>query len=249
MRPHVVVMSAVSMDGRLASRTGDSRISCPRDLDRLHVMRGLVDAVLVGGRTVRVDNPSLTVRRVPGRNPLRVVVSASLDIPLTSRVLDGSAPTVIFTTSRAPPETVRRMLEMGVRVHVYEGDRVPLDHALEVLGWYGVRRLLVEGGGSIIWQLLSRGLVDEVILTVSGMGLASGTSFLEGEGPQRVEEAPRMRLARIYACSCGREAVLHYVRLPTVPGNYFYPPHLHGLVAAMDVAGNPGEPSDLESHA
>ncbi len=234
-RPHVVIMSAASMDGRLASRSGDSRISCPRDLDRLHVMRGLVDAVLVGGRTVRLDNPSLTVRRVPGRNPLRVVVSASLDIPLGSRVFDGRAPTVVFATSRAPADVVRHLLEMGVRVHLYEGDRVPLDHALEVLGWYGVKRLLVEGGGTINWQLLGRGLVDEVVLTVSGVGLASGTSFLEGEGPARVEEAPRMRLARIYACVCGHEAVLHYVRQGARPGNYFYPPHLHGIAAAVEV--------------
>ncbi len=234
-RPHVVVMSAASMDGRLASRTGDSRISCPRDLDRLHVMRSLVDAVLVGGRTVRMDNPSLTVRRVPGRNPLRVVVSASLDIPPGSRVLDGRAPTVIFTTSRAPAEALERLLRMGIRVHMYEGDMVPLDHALAVLSRHGVRRLLVEGGGNINWQLLGRGLVDEVVLTVSGMGLASGTSFLEGEGPALVEDAPRMRLARIYACTCGREAVLHYVRPGVRPGDYFYPPHLHGIVAAVEV--------------
>ncbi|MEM3326316.1 MAG: dihydrofolate reductase family protein, partial [Thermoproteus sp.] len=98
MRPYVYLAAAITIDGRIASKTGFSRLSCPIDLKRLHALRAKVDAVLVGARTVLVDNPRLTVRYVEGRNPIRVVVDGSLSLPPDLRVFDKSAPTIVLTT-------------------------------------------------------------------------------------------------------------------------------------------------------
>ncbi|MEM0244488.1 MAG: dihydrofolate reductase family protein, partial [Zestosphaera sp.] len=86
-RPYVRVYATMSVDGKIASKTGDSRLSCPYDKLRLHSMRSIVDGVMVGANTVIRDNPQLTVRLVEGRNPVRVVVDGSLKIPLNAKVL------------------------------------------------------------------------------------------------------------------------------------------------------------------
>lgn len=211
MRPYVYLAAAVTIDGRIASKTGYSKLSCPVDLRRLHELRAKVDAVLVGARTVRVDNPRLTVRYAQGKNPVRVVVDGALALPLDMRVFDGSAPTVVLTTERAPKDKAEALRERGVQVLEFPGDRVPLDEALRRLYSMGIKSVLVEGGGQINWQMLSRCLVDELIITVTPYALGAGTSLFEGPGFDDVESAPfRLRLQSAEICECGQEVVLRY---------------------------------------
>ena len=86
MRPYVYLAAATTLDGRIASATGYSRLSCPIDLRRLHELRARVDAVIVGANTAIVDNPRLTVRYVEGRNPMRVLIDGALKVPTSLRM-------------------------------------------------------------------------------------------------------------------------------------------------------------------
>ncbi|ACB40660.1 2,5-diamino-6-(ribosylamino)-4(3H)-pyrimidinone 5'-phosphate reductase [Pyrobaculum neutrophilum] len=211
MRPYVYLAAAATIDGRIASKTGYSRLSCPHDLRRLHALRAAVDAVIVGANTAIVDNPRLTVRYVEGRNPLRVLIDGSLKAPTDLRMFDSSSPTIVFTTRKAPPEKAAELKARGVEVYVAEGDQVDPAEVLNVLYQRGVRKALLEGGGRTNWEFLSKCLVDEIVLTVTPYVFGSGVSLVEGAGFPTKEDAPfTLTLTSIKLCECGQEVVLTY---------------------------------------
>ena len=206
----MIAFSTMSVDGRIWS-PGIERISCPYDLRRLHSLRASSDAVMVGATTVIVDDPLLTVRLVEGANPLRVVVDGLLRSPLRSRVFDVSdAPTLVLTTASAPRGKVEALRRAGVEVvELGPGPRIDMRAALETLRDLGVRNVLVEGGGTLTWGLLSSGLVDELRVTMSPIGLGRGASLLEGAGPP-----VRLELVSYELCECGQE--LHIIYRPSL---------------------------------
>ncbi|MEM1873908.1 MAG: dihydrofolate reductase family protein, partial [Acidilobaceae archaeon] len=101
MRPHVTIFSTMTLDGRIASRTGFSRLSCPRDLELLHSLRSVSDAVMVGANTAISDDPRLTTRMAPGPSPhYRVVVDAQLRVPPSARVFESPGRGVLVTLEK-----------------------------------------------------------------------------------------------------------------------------------------------------
>jgi 2,5-diamino-6-(ribosylamino)-4(3H)-pyrimidinone 5'-phosphate reductase len=196
-RPRVILNMAMSVDGKIATVEGDSRLSCQEDLRRLHSLRSRVDAVMVGVGTVLKDNPSLTVRLVKGKNPIRVVVDSMASTPLDSKVLDESARTIVAVSRRAPKERVER-LEERATVLVLGEDRVDLRRLLDRLYGLGVRRLLLEGGSTLNWNMLKNRLVDELQISVCPviLGGEKAKSLVGGEGFRRVEEGLRLKLIR-----------------------------------------------------
>jgi 2,5-diamino-6-(5-phosphoribosylamino)pyrimidin-4(3H)-one reductase (EC 1.1.1.-) len=211
MRPYVYLAAAATIDGRIASATGFSRLSCPHDLRRLHALRASVDAVIVGANTAIVDNPRLTVRYVEGRNPIRVLIDGALRAPPNLRIFDTSAPTLVFTTMRAPPEKIEELRSRSVEVHVVDGESVDPANVLQTLYKRGVRKVLLEGGGKTNWEFIKRCLVDEIILTITPYVFGNGVSLIDGEGYSTTEEAPfTLSLISIKLCECGREVVLTY---------------------------------------
>lgn len=204
------------MDGRIASKTGYSRLSCPPfDLKRLHEVRASVDAIMVGANTVINDDPTLTPRYVKAvRNPIRVVIDGKMRTPLTAKVVTNKeAPTIIVTTEQADRSKITQLMNMGVEVWVMGKERVNLKDVLERLFTEkGVKRVLVEGGGHLNWELIKEGgLVDEIRLTVSPYVFGAGTSFIEGEGYPTTMEGPRLRLKSINVCECGQEVIINYI--------------------------------------
>ncbi|MEM2282432.1 MAG: 2,5-diamino-6-(ribosylamino)-4(3H)-pyrimidinone 5'-phosphate reductase [Candidatus Hadarchaeales archaeon] len=199
LRPFVVLNMAMSVDGKIATVEGDSKLSCREDLRRLHLLRSKVDAVMVGIGTVLKDNPSLTVRLVKGRNPIRVVVDSSASIPLHARVLDGSAPVVLAVSRKAQKEKVRRLEQKGVRVVVAGRDSVDLPQLLEKLYKLGIRKLLLEGGSTLNWSMLKNRLVDELRITVCPviLGGERAKSLVGGEGFRKVRNGLWLRLIRV----------------------------------------------------
>jgi diaminohydroxyphosphoribosylaminopyrimidine deaminase/5-amino-6-(5-phosphoribosylamino)uracil reductase len=164
--PWVTLKAAVTLDGRMASSSGDSRwISNEASRKHAHRMRDRSDAVLVGVGTVLADDPALTVRHVPGRDPQRVVVDSELHTPVGSRVL----PAWIFHAEDAPAERREALLAAGAQlIAVPRAERgLDLHHVLRELARRDVVRLLVEGGPSLHGALLDAGLVDRVAVFVA----------------------------------------------------------------------------------
>jgi diaminohydroxyphosphoribosylaminopyrimidine deaminase / 5-amino-6-(5-phosphoribosylamino)uracil reductase len=166
--PFVTAKWAMTLDGRIATRTGDSRwISGEAARAFVHEVRAASDAILVGIGTVLRDDPQLTARGPAARQPARVIVDSALRIPPDARVLlrDGT-PVIVFTTRRAGPEARRALEARGVEVLIADagGVRVDLRTAVAELARRGVTSLLVEGGGGIHGACMDAGLVDKVLI-------------------------------------------------------------------------------------
>ncbi len=191
--------AAMTLDGKVVTAGGDSRISCEEDLDRLHRLRSEVDAVIVGAGTILADDPSLTVRRVPGKNPVRVVVDGRGRIPLTARVLRDGHRTIVAVSSLAGKGKVEAIRETGAEVWVFRGRTGHLGKLLERLHGLGVRRVLLEGGPTLNWEMLREGLVDEVRVSVAPVivGGEGAKTLVEGRGFRRVMDGIRLSLVRI----------------------------------------------------
>jgi riboflavin-specific deaminase-like protein len=190
-RPTVTVSYAQTLDGRLATSGGSSRwISCSESLRFAHTLRSEHDAVMVGAGTACKDDPRLTVRHVPGKDPLRVVVDGSLRTPLTAAVLANGAArgTVLAVTDRAPEAQREDAASLGatvLRLPARDGGRVDLGALLAELYARGVRSVMVEGGAALITSLLRDRLVDRLAVCIAPKVLGSG---IEAVGDLGVRE-------------------------------------------------------------
>jgi diaminohydroxyphosphoribosylaminopyrimidine deaminase / 5-amino-6-(5-phosphoribosylamino)uracil reductase len=190
-RPNVTVSYAQTLDGRLATLGGSSRwISGSESLRFAHTLRSEHDALMVGAGTACKDDPRLTVRHVPGKDPLRVVVDGALRIPLTAAVLANGAArgTVLAVTDRAPEAQREEAASLGatvLRLPAREGGRVDLGALLAELYAIGVRSVMVEGGAALITSLLRDRLVDRLAVCIAPKVLGSG---IEAVGDLGVRE-------------------------------------------------------------
>jgi diaminohydroxyphosphoribosylaminopyrimidine deaminase/5-amino-6-(5-phosphoribosylamino)uracil reductase len=164
--PFVALKAAVSMDGKIATRTGESRwITGERARQHGHILRNTYDAVLVGIGTVKKDNPCLTCR-IPNRkarNPIRIVVDSNLSIDYDAQVLntDINATTIVATTNQAPLPKVQQIQKKAKVLAINKGLQVDLVALLERLGEMEITSILVEGGSRINWSFLAANLVDK----------------------------------------------------------------------------------------
>jgi diaminohydroxyphosphoribosylaminopyrimidine deaminase/5-amino-6-(5-phosphoribosylamino)uracil reductase len=165
--PYVTYKCAMTLDGKIASVTGESRwISCEESRKYVHRMRSHNDAVMVGIDTILTDNPRLTVRHVKGRNPLRISVDSSLRTPVTVDILIGPlAKKTVIATTVDDPAAHRHYLQSGATVLVCNAldGRVDLRDLLEKLGALGVQSILLEGGSRLAGDALTRCLIDECV--------------------------------------------------------------------------------------
>ncbi|MDP9351374.1 MAG: dihydrofolate reductase family protein [Chloroflexota bacterium] len=194
-RPAVTVSYAQTLDGRLATSTGSSRwISGPESLRFTHELRASHDAIMVGAGTVREDDPRLTVRLVPGRDPVRVVVDSMLRTPPTAAVLsDGAAAgTILAVTDRAPEERCAAVRELGATVLRLPADPrgcVDLAALLMALHARGVGTVMVEGGARLITSLLRARLVDGLAVCIAPKILGKGIEAIGDLGIRDLSEA------------------------------------------------------------
>lgn len=218
-RPHVLLKLATTLDGRIATRTGESRwITGPASRRHVHLMRAQSDAILIGAGTARADDPMLDVRGlgISGRSPLRVVLDGGLSIGLTSRLVRtaGELPTWILHRSNVEPERRDALEDLGVNMMaVPDVDGLPdLRASLERLaGELGVTRLMCEGGGRLAASLLSAGLVDELVLFQAGKVIGGdGHPAVQGFGLGDLGGAPAFSLSQMRVL--GADTVSHWVR-------------------------------------
>lgn len=203
-RPFTVLKLASSLDGRIATASGESRwISGPEARARVHEWRRGVDAVAVGSGTAAADDPELTARR-GGRvvhRPRRVLVDSRLRIGPEARLFRGAGEAIVLTTRAAPAARVRRLEAAGARVLPVRarGGHVDLPVAWRALAQAGVNDLLVEGGGGLGAALLQAGLVDRLELFLAPLLIgADGRAVLESLGVRRLAAAPRPEIRAIH---------------------------------------------------
>ena len=201
-RPMLTLKLAASLDGRIATATGESKwITASAARRAVHAMRARHDAVMVGAGTARADDPLLTVRDLGiARQPVRIVLSRHLDLPLSGRLAASAreVPLWLVHGPDAPAELQSAWEGLGARlIAVPAGpDRqLRLDAALAALGEAGLTRLFCEGGGALAASLLGASLVDELVLFGAGLVLgAEGRPMLGALGLTRLAEAPRFEL-------------------------------------------------------
>ena len=209
-RPHVILNAAMTLDGKIATVAGDSRISCEADLDRVHKLRASVDAVMVGVGTVLSDDPSLTVRRARGKSPTRIVIDSLAKTPPDARVLDNSAPTIIASTKNAPTRRLQKLRAAGAKIVVAGKKEVNLRRLLKKLRLQGVRKLLLEGGSTLNWSMLKEGLVDEmrVVIAPQIVGGATAKTLVGGAGFDEVRKGVGLELKEV--TKIGKNLLLTY---------------------------------------
>jgi diaminohydroxyphosphoribosylaminopyrimidine deaminase / 5-amino-6-(5-phosphoribosylamino)uracil reductase len=170
--PFVTLKAAVTLDGRIAARSGESKwITGERARREAHRLRSQAGAVLVGVGTVLADDPELNVRLVRGRDPVRVVLDSKLRTPLRSKLVRGARkiPTLIFHAPDANRARATRLAKAGVELCAVARRRSGLDLArvLRELAQRGISRVLVEGGARVHGALLAAGLVDDAAVFVA----------------------------------------------------------------------------------
>ncbi|HNV39534.1 MAG TPA: dihydrofolate reductase family protein, partial [Methanoculleus sp.] len=207
-RPHVLMMSEITVDGKLTLRRGASskilmKYMAPETEILLHRTRAECDAIMVGANTIRIDNSFLTVRLVEGKSPLRVIPSNRGDIPPDAHILGPDARTIIAVSRAAPAEKVARLRESGVDVVVVGEGQVDLPGLMRILkADYNVSRMMIEGGPTLNWSMLNHRLVDEIRLIHLPfiVGGADTPSLVGGMHIETENDMIRLSHKRHYMC-------------------------------------------------
>ncbi len=212
MRPHVTISYAQTLDGRLATRTGSSQwISGPESLRFAHELRAGHDAIMVGIGTVLADDPRLTVRLAPGRDPLRVVLDSALRIPLEAAVLRGGAAhgTVVACAAGVAPARRAALEALGATVLALpSGPEGGVDLAALLAALYrrGVASLMVEGGARVITALLRARMADRLAVCVAPKILGEGINAIGDLGITRLADA--RLLHDVTVTMCGADVIV-----------------------------------------
>lgn len=213
----VIVNSAMTVDGKIATHQGDSAISSKDDLIRVHKLRDSVDGIIVGISTVLADNPRLTIRlgrKQPKEKHLtRIIIDSMGRIPLDSQILRTASKikTIVAVTKLAHMNVRRKIKKTGAIVIVAGTNTVDLKRVFWTIQKMGIKKILVEGGGEINWSLFSLGIVNELIVTIAPkiVGGRQATTLVEGEGYSRVSQGLKLQLKKVRMQNSG-ELVLHY---------------------------------------
>ncbi len=196
--PFVTLKSALSLDGKIATSTGESQwITGPEAREQVHRMRDRVDAVLVGAGTVLKDNPRLTTRlkKGTGCNPARVILDAKAEIPLKARVFHHAKRdrVIYITTNKAPYTRVRKLVKRGIEVHGFyaNSNHIPLIKLNKILGEEGITSVLLEGGSGVNASALKDGIVDKAVLFLAPLiiGGDSAPGVVGGPGIKSLKRA------------------------------------------------------------
>jgi len=211
-RPRVILSAAMSLDGKIATKTGDSELSSKQDKVRIHKLRSKVDAILVGSNTVKRDDPLLTVRYVKGKNPLRIVLDSKATINQKSQIIRtcNKIHTIVAVSKKASRQNISKLKKHPLEIIVIGENRVNIKSLLKSLSKKKIKTLLVEGGGTVNWEFIKLGLVDELIVTITPylIGGQNAITLVEGEGFSHIHKSTKLKLKKI--CQLGNEVVLHY---------------------------------------
>ena len=235
----IILNAATSIDGKIATVNGDTKISSVLDLKRVHGLRRETDVILVGISTVINDDPLLTIRygmnKKGTKNPIRIIIDSKARIPLHSKIVKtaNQIETRLVVTSKAPSKNLKKLEERGLKIIVLDQgtkedrenrenkrkdnrEKVDLKKLFNQLENEGISNVLVEGGGEINWSIIKDNLFDEMIITISPLiiGGKRAISLVGGEGYKSINESVKIKLSRVQKKSNG-EIILYYKNIKT----------------------------------
>lgn len=200
------IFSQISIDGKLTMGAGNSSkelfsLFSSEDMEFIHLFRGNVQGIMVGKNTILTDNPFLTNRYEENKNPIRIIPTTTLDIPLDSNVLSDEGRTIIVTTEKGRDEyKIKQIRERGKECLICGEDKVDfveLERQLE--DNFGITSLMVEGGGFLNWHIFDQDIVDEIILMQLPIiiGGSTNVTLVDGDGYQQLCFAKKFKVVEI----------------------------------------------------
>lgn len=214
-RPRIILSAAISLDGKIATRTGDSKLSSKKDKIRLHKLRSTVDSILVGRNTVQIDDPQLTVRYAKGKNPIRIILDSKGTIPSNSKIIKTckKVPTIIAVSKKISKKNLSRLQNLPLEIAILGDKKISIKKLVQYISKQKINSILLEGGGTINWEFLNENLIDEVIITLTPflVGGKDATTLIQGKGFSKITNSKKFRLKQV--TRQGNELVLNYFKL------------------------------------
>jgi 2,5-diamino-6-(ribosylamino)-4(3H)-pyrimidinone 5'-phosphate reductase len=218
-RPTVLIVSEVTVDGRLTIYPGCSSKELMQFMSHeaevfLHKIRTECDAIMVGANTIRIDNSHLTVRHVPGKSPIRVIPTVKCSLSPNANIFSSDVKTIIATTKQAPKEAINALEEVGAEVIIVGENEVDFHELfLRLHREYGVHKLMLEGGSRLNGQMFSLRLVDHVLLIHMPfiVGGVDTPSFVGAFSSTNIHDMVRLQLDNSYMC--GSNLITEYTVL------------------------------------
>lgn len=214
-RPKIILSAAISIDGKIASYAGDSKLSSKQDKIRLHRLRSRVDAILVGKNTIQRDDPTLSVRLVKGKNPTRIILDSQGTISKSSKILKTchKIDTIVVTAKSISNANLKKLKQFPIQIVTTGTNKVNIKSLLSYLKKININVILVEGGGTVNWEFIHKNLFDELIVTITPflVGGTKATTLVQGKGFSKIINSPRLRLKKIERL--GNDLVLHYSKV------------------------------------
>jgi len=203
-RPHVILSAAMTIDGKIATISGDPELSDENDWREVHKLRSQVDAIMVGKGTILKDNPKLHIKYFKHKGYYRIIIDSNLSIPIDSNViisLPELYPTIICTTENVSMEKINEYESKKVKIlQSGDGKQVDLTKMLLDLSNMRINSILLEGGGNLNWSFIKHNLIDEMRLTIAPwiVGGKEAITLVEGVGFEKMKQGRKFKLLKVY---------------------------------------------------
>ena len=211
-KPKITLSAALTLDGKLSQKNKKIVLSSKSDKIRVHKLRSKFDAILIGKNTVEQDNPLLTVRHVRGKNPIRIILDSQGTIKNTSKIIKTAKniPTIIVISQLVSKRNFNRLKKLPLDVIICGKTQVNITKLVHILFKKGIKKILLEGGGTVNLSFLKNNLIDEIIITVTPLILGSQNSvnLFEGNLLKSITKSPILKLKKVQKNK--NEIILHY---------------------------------------
>jgi len=195
-RPFVILKLAMSLDGKIATSTGDSKyITSLASRKYVHQLRNDVEGVMVGINTIIKDNPLLDSRLIKGKNPKKIIVDSELKIPEKAKILKDPTRVIIATTKKASKTKIDKLHQKGVQVLVLrpKDGLVDLKELMKELGKSGLTPIMIEGGAELSGNAIKEGIVDKLLFFTAPKLLGNGLDPIKNLGIKKVNKAIKLK--------------------------------------------------------
>ncbi len=203
-KPYVILSAAMTIDGKIATKSGDPELSDEKDWREVHKLRSQVDAIMVGKGTILKDNPKLHIKYFKHNGYYRIIIDSNLSIPIDSNVINFQPelyPTIICITENVSMEKVNEYESRNVKIiKSGSGKQVDLTNLLLILHNMGISSILLEGGGNLNWSFIKNDLIDEMRLTIAPwiVGGKDAITLVEGAGFEKMKQGRKFKLLKVH---------------------------------------------------